>query len=80
MSEPQASAKQEYPATAEGDYRRAADEIRAQLDKPDGTEHITSKIRRQLARALADMAIRWTAAQHGAAVPPADQTDSDERE
>ena len=70
--------EQQYPATPEGDYRRAADEIRQLLDASDPNSN--TGWRRGLARDLADMAIRWTAAQRGAAAAPDDPTDSDERE
>ena len=67
--------EQEYPATPGGDYRRAADEIRQLLDASDPNSN--TGWRRGLARDLADMAIRWTATQRGATIPPAAQTGSD---
>lgn len=65
-----------HPATPEGDYRTAADAIRAELAS------VQSPSRRSyLVRQLADMAIRMTAARSGAglaAVAPPAETDAQE--
>lgn len=59
------AAPTQYPPTPEGDYRKAADEIRAKLDSTeDNTTNAAWRI--ATARRLADLAIRMTAAQHGA--------------
>ncbi len=52
---------EQYPATPEGDYRKAADTIRAAIDREPKRD-----VRASLARVLGDLAIRMTAAQNGA--------------
>lgn len=68
----QRSEDAQYPLTPEGDYRKAADTLRAAIDA-----HTTHNKKTPYARVLADMAIRMTAAQNGAGVaavePPPDE-------
>lgn len=51
----------QYPPTPEGDYRTAADAIRKDLENS-----LNPRDRMYVARHLADLAIRMTAAQRGA--------------
>ena len=65
----------QHPRTAEGDYRKAADILRAVIDAAPGDEN--TSWRTSMAFRLADMAIRMTAAQNGAGLaavePPPDK-------
>ena len=65
----------QHPRTAEGDYRKAVDIVRAAIDAAPGDE--SASWRTNMAFRLADMAIRMTAAQNGAGLaavePPSDK-------
>ena len=52
---------EQYPATPEGDYRKAADTLRTVIDRNPNRDD-----RASLARVLGDLAIPMTAAQNGA--------------
>lgn len=72
MSDEQTAGPTQYPATPEGDYRKAADALREQLDTAPGS-FANAGYRMGLAKSLAEIAIRMIAAQHGAGiadVPP----------
>lgn len=69
----------QYPPTPEGDYRKAADTLRAAIDDPVfvGDKSQRQSLQANHARQLADLAIRMTAAQNGAGLaaiePPPDE-------
>ena len=59
---------EQYPATLEGDYRKAADTIRDAIDRDPNRD-----ARASLARVLGELAIRMTAAQNGTGLAAVEQ-------
>ena len=66
----QTAEEPQYAATAQGDYRKAADEIRKVIDQFSEDEN--RQYRLSHAYKLAELAIRMTAAQHGTGLAAVD--------